>query len=282
MKIVITGGAGFIGKHLANHLCDEGDEVIVIDNLKSGTKSGLKKGIKFIEADVCNIMNTLQGHCAHTVYHLAAQPRIQPSFVDEGYTLRNNLIGTVQALEYAKCVGANLIYAGSSSCYGGILNSPYAYSKFSGGQLCELYSKLYKVPTVITRFYNAYGPGQIEYGDYATVIGIFEKHHRGNQKLPVVAPGTQRRDFTHVDDIVNALVILKDRKYYGQIFELGRGENFSIFEIAQMFEDSIEMIGTRSGEYPQTLANYEEAHKKLNWKPTRNLKDYVKSILQNK
>ena len=171
------------------------------------------------------------------------------------------------------------VYAGSSSFHHGLYGSPYAWSKFSGEELCKLYSKVYDVETSICRFYNVYGPHQIKEGAYATVLGIFQHQYENEEPLTIVGDGEQRRDFTHVDDIVNGIILSSEQPFKAETFELGRGKNFSIQEVAEMFNHPTITIPKREGEYDVTLADYSHAQKLLGWTPTRNLEDYMKEYL---
>jgi UDP-glucose 4-epimerase len=172
------------------------------------------------------------------------------------------------------------VYAGSSSFHCGLYGSPYAWSKFGGEEICRLYSEVYDVNTAVCRFYNVYGPCQIIDGDYAAVIGIFQRQLLDNQKLTVTGDGEQRRDFTHVDDIVEALTLMAGQEFRADVFELGRGRNHSISEVAEMFGGDIEYIPARKGEYDKTLCDYTEAHRVLSWTPKINLEYYIEQWLQ--
>ena len=134
--------------------------------------------------------------------------------------------------------------------------------------------------TAICRFYNVYGPHQIEEGTYATVIGIFEKQYREGQPLTIVGDGEQRRDFTHIDDIVDGLIRCSEQPFRAEIFELGSGKNYSINEVADMFGEDYpkKYLDKRLGEYDVTLADYSEAKDILDWKPTKDLSDYINFI----
>ena len=191
-------------------------------------------------------------------------------------------------LEYARKNNIPVVYAGSSSFHHGLYESPYAWSKFSGEELCKLYSSVYDVPTSICRFYNVYGPHQIEEGTYATLLGIFQKQYKEGKPLTIVGTGEQRRDFTHIDDIVDGLVrcgngLLDEASSVisGQAYELGRGKNFSINELADMFGKDYpkEYISARGGEYPFTLADYTKAKDELGYNPTLDIKDYIENII---
>ena len=185
-------------------------------------------------------------------------------------------------LEYARVKNIPVVYAGSSSYHHGLYSSPYAWSKWSGEELCKLYSSVYDINTSICRFYNVYGPYQLEEGDYSTVLGIFEKQYRENIPLTITADGKQRRDFTHVEDIVDGLVRCSQHNFKAQFFELGSGVNYSINEVADMFGKDYprEYIPARKGEYDRTLCDYSVAELKLGWKPKYNLKEYMKDIIK--
>ena len=177
------------------------------------------------------------------------------------------------------------MFAGSSSYHHGLWGSPYAWSKHAGEQLCKLYSKVYKLPTAICRFYNVYGPHQIESGTYATVLGIFEKQYREGKLLTVTGDGRQKRDFTHIEDIVDGIIRCGDNieKVSGEIFELGTGKNYSIIEITEFFNQTeVEYIPARDGEYDVTLADYSKANNILGWNPTKNLKEYIENVINDK
>ena len=154
-----------------------------------------------------------------------------------------------------------------------------SYLNFSDFEF-KLYGNVYKLQSSICRFYNVYGDYQIKEGTYATVIGIFQQQYEEDKPLTVVLPGTQRRDFTHVDDIVDGIIKSSEKEFYGEIFELGTGVNYSISEVAKMFNGHpTVMIPERSGEYDVTLADYSKARDLLDWKPTKNLNEYMENYI---
>jgi len=293
MKILVTGGAGFIGTNLIKRLLKDGHEVVSVDNYSTGKKENHQEGCRYHDFDLSS-SHTLGIYVDHgsypqwrdgeydVIFHLAALARIQPSLKSPHKALFNNFVSTLNILEYSRQNDIRFVYAGSSSVHHGLFESPYAWSKFSGEDLCKLYSNVYNTDTSICRFYNVYGPHQIEDGTYATVLGIFQKQYREGKSLTIVGDGEQRRDFTHVEDIVDGLVKSSQQPFRGEIFELGSGVNFSINEIADMFgkDYSIEYIEKRSGEYDVTLCDYTLANKVLRWKPTRNVKDYIQSFVE--
>ena len=221
---------------------------------------------------------------------MAALARIQPSLTNPHQTILNNFYSTLNLIDFARKNNTPFVYAGSSSLHHGLWGSPYAWSKFSGEQLCELYNKVYDLPTSVCRFYNVYGPHQLEEGTYATVLGIFMKQYREGKPLTITGDGEQRRDFTHIDDIVDGLVrcgrSLKIPNAYhskvsGEIFELGRGINHSINEVASYFGDyPTKYISKRDGEYDVTLCESDLAHQKLGWVPKENIEDFVRNFVE--
>jgi len=291
MKILITGGAGFVGTNLISRLVDEGHEVVSLDNYSTGSEKNHQEGCKYI---TCELSDDIPRHGAwglvrfqldkpDVIFHMAALARIQPSIKHPHITLHNNFMSTLNILEYARKNNSQFIYAGSSTRHHGIYKSPYAWSKLAGENLCELYSKMYDLNTSICRFYNVYGKYHIHSGDYATVLAIFERQYLHNEPITITNKGEQRRDFTHVDDIVDALVRCIGKDFRADDFELGSGINFSINEIADCFGKDYprEYLPERPGEYDMTLADSSKAKELLDWNPKRNIKDYIKEWLFN-
>jgi len=281
MKILVTGGAGFIGTNLIKELLANGHNVVSIDNYFTGNKENHQDGCLYYKYDLSYNYIRDDGDGYDTIYHLAALARIQPSLKDPYKSIYNNFVSTLNVLEYARTKNIRFVYAGSSSFHHGLYESPYAWSKFSGEDLCKLYSSVYGIDTAICRFYNVYGQYQLEKGTYATVMGIFENQFRNKEPLTIVGTGEQRRDFTHVDDIVDGLIKCSKQPFRGEIFELGSGVNYSINEITDMFGKDYPKKYTpkRSGEYDVTLADYTLANKVLNWAPIKNIKTYIEKIV---
>ena len=288
MKALVTGGVGFVGTNLIKRLLKEGYKVVSLDNYSTGFKDNEQEGCQYFKVDLCHTYDySFFMDKPAVIFHMGALARIQASIKDPITAIQNNFDSTLNVLEWARSRDCPVIFAGSSSYHHGLWGSPYAWSKHAGEQLCKLYSNVYKLPTAICRFYNVYGPHQIEEGTYATVIGIFEKQYRNNEPLTITGDGKQRRDFTHIEDIVDGLVRVNrammgevDMVYHAPIFELGSGKNYSIDEVANMFGDDYpkKYIDKRSGEYDVTLADYSEAKDLLDWKPTKDLNNYINSI----
>jgi len=296
MKALVTGGVGFIGTNLIKRLLKDGHEVTSIDNYSTGFKENEQEGCKYLDVDLAVStpkhgswgQGKFQLEKPDVIYHMAALARIQPSLEKPHSTIVNNFLATLNVLEYARNNNISVVYAGSSSVHHGLYESPYAWSKFSGEELCKLYSSVYDVPTSICRFYNVYGPYQVEEGTWSTVIGKFENQFRNNKPLTIVGDGEQRRDFTHIDDIVDGLIRINramqgevDMRYAGEVFELGKGKNYSINEVADMFGKDYPRVNlpVQQGEYDRTLADYSLAHDMLDWTPSVDLSTYIKLVV---
>ena len=300
MKMLVTGGAGFIGTNLIKRLLKDGHEVVSVDNYSTGKKENEQEGCRYWEYDLSSEhthgIYVDHGSYPHwkdddysSIFHIAALARIQPSLQEPLPHIKNNFISTLNVLEFARKIDVPVVYAGSSSRHHGLYGSPYAWSKFSGEELCKLYSSVYNVPTSICRFYNVYGPHQLVDGPYCTVIGIFQELYKKGESLTITGNGEQRRDFTHVDDIVDGLVRVNramhgevDMGYNGAEFELGRGVNHSINELVDMFGKDYprEYIPVRDGEYDRTLCEDKKTQELLDWNPTRNIKDYIRDFVE--
>ena len=282
MKILVTGGAGFIGTNLIKRLLNEGHEVHSLDNYDSGLIENEQEGCNYITGDIAQI-EYIKGDSFDIVYHLAALSRIQPSFDDPTETFRVNVEGTRAVAEFARHNNVKVVYAGSSSRWHDPFQSPYAAYKHMGEEVFKLYKKTYGLDAEICRFYNVYGPHEVIEGDWAAVIGIWRRQVRDGEKITIVGDGEQRRDFTHVDDIVDALyrVGTIDEKHE-DAWELGTGVNYSINEVYQMFKEKFSVesifIPEQPGNYRKTLRENDDTCERLNWKPEDRLQDYVQSL----
>ena len=292
------GGAGFVGTNLIKRLLKDGHKVDAVDNYSTGFKHNHQDGCTYHEYDLASerMLSIYVDHSTYPywrenefdlIFNVAALARIQPSLKNPLKTIRNNFNSALHTLEWARGSKTPVVFAGSSTLHHGLWGSPYAWSKYGGEQLCELYNKVYNLPTAICRFYNVYGEHQLEDGAYATVVGIFEKQYRENKPLTVTGDGEQRRDFTHIDDIVDGIVrcgfnLLGDNPIAsGQAYELGRGKNYSINELSEMFgQTEVEYIPARKGEYPFTLADYTKANQELGWTPILDIKDYISEVIK--
>jgi len=291
MKVLVTGGAGFVGTNLIKRLLKDGHEVVSVDNYSTGKKENHQEGCQYHDFDLSS-SHTLGIYVDHgsypswrddeydVIFHIAALARIQPSLKNPYKSIFNNFVSSLNVFEYARQNNTKVVYAGSSTFHHGLYSSPYAWSKYSGEELCKLYSSVYDLSTAICRFYNVYGPYQLEDGEYSTVLGIFEKQYREGKPFTITADGEQRRDFTYIDDIVDGLVKCSEHNFKAEFFELGKGVNYSINEIVDMFGKDYprEYIPARKGEYDVTLADYSKAKLKLGWEPKGDIIQYIKSI----
>jgi len=281
MKILVTGGLGFVGSNLVDHLIDLGHDVTVIDNLSSASSSESYKNnsASYIIDDIKNINQINFDTHFEIIYHLAGLARIQPSFENPIAYIQVNIIGTAIICEFAKKNNAKLIYSSSSSINNGKHKTPYTFSKWSGEEVLKTWRKCYSLNASICRFYNVYGPREPKTGDYATVVRKFIRQYKNNEPITIVGDGNQRRDFTHVSDIVAGLIKVASHNQ-NDLFHLGRGINYSINQLASMFNyNKIQYIPLRKGEGLVTLADYQETFTKLNWQATYNLEDYIKDII---
>ena len=293
MNVLVTGGVGFVGTNLIKRLLKDGHKVESVDNYSTGKKENELDGCNYIKTDISDNMrrhgafalDSYQLVKPDIIYHLAAVPRIQPSFLNPTTTFDSNVKGTQNIMEYARKLNIPVIYAGSSSSHGDKYANPYTHSKWLGEELVTMYNRIYNIPTIICRFYNVYGEYQLTEGAYCTVLGVFERLYKENKPLTITGDGEQRRDFTYVGDIIDGLVKCGDAvcdggtvdEISGEIFELGNGKNYSINELANAFgEYPKKYIEARPGEMRITLNIDEKAKYLLEWKPKGNIINYVK------
>jgi len=282
MKILVTGGAGFIGTNLIKRLLSEGHEVHSLDNYDSGLEINHHPECNYIAGDI-EQLEYYKGDGFDLCYHLAALSRIQPSFEDPTETFRVNVRGSEAVAEWAKHNKVKVVYAGSSSKHHDPSQSPYAMYKYLGEEVFKLYRKAFDVDVEICRFYNVYGPHEIVDGDWAAVIGIWRRQVRDGETITIVGDGEQRRDFTHVVDIVDALykVGIADTKHE-DAWELGTGINYSVNEVYEMFKEKFgsesKYIPEQKGNYRVTLRENNDTSERLDWSPKDRLKDYINSL----
>ena len=287
---VVTGGAGFIGSHLADTLLAEGYAVRVVDNLSGGKREKIPKNAEFFEQDVNDtaaLTKIMTG--AEFVFHLAALPRVQYSIEHPVETNKANVDGTVSVLTAARDAGVKrVVYSASSSAYGDQTimpltedmsaspKSPYGLQKYIGELYCRLWSEVYDLSTVSLRYFNVYGPGADPEGAYALVIAKFLKQRTLGGPMTVTGDGVQTRDFTHVRDVVraNILAALSEKVGKGEVINIGAGHNASVTRIAELIGGPVEHIAARL-EPHDTLADNTRAKELLGWKPTVSLEDGI-------
>ena len=287
-NILITGGAGFIGSNLIKRLLNEGHEVHSLDNYSTGNVNNhlSVEGFTAIytKGDVSEYGSyDLPSDDYDIIYHLAAQSRVQPSFEDPSETFKCNVLGTKRVCEYALKIGVKVVYAGSSSRHHNPATSPYAMYKYLGEGVCKLYKESFNLEVEICRFYNVYGPGEALDEVNGNVIGIWRSRVERGVDIEIVGDGEQRRDFTHVEDICDALFrVGMNNHVHEDAWELGTGINYSINEVYNMFKDKFNCeciyIPDQKGNYRKTLRENDDALNKLKWEPKDRLKDYINSL----
>ena len=280
-SVLVTGGAGFIGSNLIKKLIEKGYDVKSLDNYSTGNIGNHVNGAKYFNDDIENIERLEDNF--DLCFHLAAQSRVQPSFEDPQESIRVNVNGTTKVMEWAKNHSIKVIYAGSSSKHHDPSDSPYAMTKFLGEEICKLYKKSFNVNVEIARFYNVYGPYEPLDEKFGNVIGIWREKVRLNKPLSIVGDGNQKRDFTHVDDIVDGIIkIAFSSKKHCDAWELGSGVSYSIKELFNMFKERFNVtsvyVDDQPGNYRKTLRINDDVLKQLDWKPKDRLKDYVKNL----
>ena len=280
MKILVTGGAGFIGTNLIKRLLNEGHTVHSLDNYDSGLKENEIEGCQYFDSDVRS-MFSMENY--DLIYHLAALSRIQPSFNNPQNTFDVNTAGTQEVCDFARQTKTKVIYSGSSSRWHNPHISPYACYKHVGEEICKMYRTSFNTDIEIVRFYNVYGPHEIVDGDWAAVIGVWRRQVRDGQPLTIVGDGEQRREFTHVDDIIDGLYKIGiSNEKHEDAWELGTGKNYSINEVADMFVEKFgcekQYIPNQKGNYKETLRENNDAIERLGWQPTDKLKQYIQSL----
>lgn len=282
-KILVTGGAGFIGSHLCEKLSENlNNEVYSLDNYFTGTKDNHVDKVKYIKGDTSEIDKYINFSPSY-VYHLGEYSRVEQSFEDIEKVWNFNTNGIFSVLEFCRKTGAKIIYAGSSTKFGdgglGRNQSPYAWTKAANTELVENYGNWFNVPYAITYFYNVYGEREISQGRYATLIALFKEKIKNKEKLTVVNPGTQRRNFTHVKDIINGLISVGENGF-GNDFGIGCSESFSVLEIADMFNGEVIMLPERAGN--RMMANVVTTKtEQLGWQAKISVKDYINDYLSN-
>lgn len=293
MKVLVTGACGFIGSHLYNRLLKDGHEVVGLDDLSNGKSSNISGG-KLILGNICNPQVLPYGDKFDWIFHLAAKADIVPSIEMPERYHDTNVNGTLQVLEFAKKTGCKkLVYAASSSCYG-IPNVfptsesaeirpmyPYALTKWIGEQYVLHWSKVYKIPALSLRLFNVYGPRSRTSGAYGAVFGVFLSQIMNGKPLTVVGDGRQTRDFTYVDDVVEAFIKAAQSSASGIPINIGTGQSQSVNYLTSLLEYSkIDHIPDRPGEPRMTLAENGLAQILLGWTPKTSFEDGVK-VMKN-
>ncbi len=282
--IVVTGGAGFIGSHLIEALVkDPNNRVISLDNYFTGSRDNHIEGAEYREGHTKDIAS-ITPETPDLVYHLGEYARVEKSFEDVTLVWDLNVHGTFGVLEFCRERGVKLVYAGSSTKFGdggmGRDQSPYAWTKASNTELVRNYGEWFGVDYAITYFYNVYG-GRERSGAFGTLIAIFTERFEQGLPLRVTAPGTQRRNFTHVDDIVSGLLVVGERGH-GDEYGLGADESYSVLEVAELFGGVIEWLPERKGNRMNGKLDVRRAKQELGWSARRNLVDHIATLTRTR
>ena len=298
MNVIVTGGAGFIGSHIVDRLVDDGHKVLVIDDLSADSHEQFyfnqdAEYSYYSVSDYYNIRHHFEG--VDLVFHLAAESRIQPCIHNPVMATLTNVVGTCSVLQAAQEAGVKrVMYSSTSAAYGvahpiplkedmtnDCLNA-YSVTKVSGEELCKMFYRLYGLETVIFRYFNVYGDRQPTSGQYAPVVGLFQKQFDEGLPFTVIGDGLQSRDFTHVSDVVEAnmkAALTQDKRAFAEVFNVGAGKNHTVMDLIKMIggEDAFHMaMPERPGEARHSKADTSKAKEILKWKAKVSLEDWLK------
>ncbi len=295
MKVVVTGGAGFIGSHLVDRLVSKGYEVLIIDNFSTGLLNNVNKStqnISILNHDIRNPLPVGAFHNCSLVFHLAALADIVPSIERPVDYMSTNVQGTVNVLEAARDGKVErVIYTASSTCYGITSNFPttenekiapvfpYALSKYLGELVFFHWLNLYGLKGLSLRLFNVYGPRARTNGNYGAVMGVFLAQKIAQKSFTVIGDGTQMRDFTHVNDVADAFILAGESKISGEAINVGTQNPQSINRLVELLGGKVEFIPKRPGEPDRTDADITKARNLLGWEPKTTFEEGVKNVL---
>jgi len=276
--ILVTGGAGFIGSRLCKRLAADGHRVLSLDNYFTGSREQHVPGVEYREGHTKDI-EQLVPETPDLVYHLGEYSRVEKSLEEPALVWDLNKAGTFAVAEFCRTQNIKMIYAGSSTKFGdgglGRDQSPYAWTKATNTELVRNYGEWYGMPFAITYFYNVYGPGE-RAGSYGTVIEIFRQKRLAGEPIGVTAPGTQKRNFTHIDDIVEGLVLVGENGT-GDEFGIGNEQSYSILEVAEMFGGEILLKPEAAGNRMNSDIDTSKT-RLLGWEAKHSLPEYIRSV----
>ncbi len=293
-KSLVTGGAGFIGSHVVDYLVYLNHDVVVVDNHSANNdKFYGNLRAEHVDADITDysaMSAAMEG--VDYVFHLAAESRLQPAIKNPIDAITRNCVGTTVLLQAARnaCV-RRFVYSSTSSGYGNnpapsvetqpddCLN-PYSASKVAAEKFCKMYTDLYGLDTICLRYFNVFGERSPTRGQYAPVIGIFERQKESGEPLTIVGDGSQRRDFVYVRDVARAnylASIMPLKGHNGEVFNVGSGKNYSIQEIADLISPEQKYLPKREGEMETTLANIDKIRSVIGWKPEVDVLEWIKN-----
>ena len=294
MKALVTGGQGFIGSHIVDRLVETGHKVIVVDDNSAKCNEEFYKNEKaeYHKVSICDYENVNPlFKDVGVVFHLAAESRIQPAILNPIYATAVNVLGTCNVLQCARENNVDRVVYSSTSAGYGLKNepplredmpkdclNPYSVTKCAGEDLCVMYAKLFGLKTVSFRYFNVYGERQPLIGQYAPVVGLFLEQNKKGESMTIVGDGQQRRDFTHVSDVVDANMLAaftENEEAFGEVFNVGSGKNYSVLDLAKMIGGAYEHIPARVGEARHTLADTTKIRNILKWEPKHDFKNWV-------
>ena len=277
-QILIIGGAGFIGSNLCKELSKNNSlELTSLDNYFTGDVKNHHKNIRYINGHTKDIFDLINFKPS-IIIHLGEYSRVEQSFRDRDIVFESNYFGTRQVIEFAVHNNSKLVYGASSTVFASESKnlSPYSFTKSTNVDLIKAYSKWYGINFSIVYFYNVYGGNEICHGQYATLIGIFTNQYINNENLTVVKPGSQMRNFTHINDVVSGLIlVIKNIK--NNEFHLGNDKKYSVLDIAKMFNRNIIFLPEREGNRSDSNIDNSDL-RKLGWKPSVEIIDYINKI----
>ena len=294
-RAIVTGGAGFIGSNLVDKLIEQGVKVTILDNLSTGKKENINPKAEFINCDIStaseiDILFYING--ADIVFHMAALPQVQQSI--ENPTNNNNINSTINILEASRKANIKrVIFSSTSALYGNPVYtpideshpinplSPYALHKLVGENYCKLYSEIYDLDTVCLRYFNVYGNRMSNEGAYRSVISVFQESFINKIPFNIVNDGEQKRDFVHVNDIIeaNILCALNNKSFNGEVYNVGTGKAYTVNEIADMFKGE-KKYGEVRIEPQNSIADNKKITKTLNWKSNNKLKTWISTFTE--
>lgn len=298
-KVLVTGGAGFIGSHLVERLLEDGHSVTVIDNFSTGRPENLEhqknnRNLHLVEEDI-SLFESIKRYfeSVEVVFHLAALADIVPSIVNPAQYYRSNVTGTFSVAEACRVLGVKkLIYAASSSCYGiadvypttegAKINPeyPYALTKYLGEKIVLHWAGIYKLPVISLRLFNVYGPRSRTSGTYGAVFGVFLAQKLKHKPFTVVGDGNQKRDFIYVSDVVEAFIKAAFSDVKNEIFNIGSGNPQSINKLVSLLQGEKVYIPKRPAEPDCTWADISKVRQMLNWQPKVSFEEGVRRILE--
>lgn len=280
-NILVTGGAGFVGSHLCERLLSLGYNVTSLDNYFTGSVDNHVPGVTYITGYTHDLHKITNIDRPDLIYHLGEYSRVEQSFDDFSKVWDYNILGTKTVLEYTKYTGAKLVYAGSSTKFADVdVKSPYQWSKASNTEFVKNWCSWHDIDYAITYFYNVFGPREISHGKYATLIAKFREAMKRGEPLTVVSPGVQSRNFTHVDDIVDALILIGENGH-GDEYGIGNPTDYEVLEVAKMFGGEIKMLPERKGNR-MSAPVIDIKTRELGWEPKRTLPNWIELLRNNK